>query len=168
MVRIEAESFNGSSAKSIGDVSYAWVQVSDTPGFSGAGYIEATPADSNSTTTVTTNWTTTSPQADYTVTFNNPGTYYMWLRGYAGDATSAGAYVGINGASPANARIDLAQFNTWTWSNTAAGSSTPVSITIPAAGTYTLNIWMRDAWLALDRILLTRNPNFSPAPDPNF
>ena len=167
-VRLEAESFNGSTPRTIGVVSYAWTALSDTPGFSGTGYIEALPADGLSTTSVASNWPTTSPQVDYTITFSIPGTYYVWIRGYAGDAASAGAYIGLNGSSPANARIDLQQFNAWSWSNTAAGSSTPVSITIPAAGTYTLNIWMRDAWLDIDRILLTRNPNFSPEPDPNF
>ena len=168
MVRIEAESFTGSTAKTIGGVSYSWSTLADTPGFSGAGYLEATPADATSTTTVSSNWTSTSPRVDYTITFSNPGTYYVWIRGYAGDATSAGAYVGVNGSSQGDDRIDLAQFNTWAWSNTAAGSSAPVSVTIPSAGTYTLNIWMRHAWLDIDRILLTRNPNFSPAPDPNF
>jgi glycosidase len=168
VVRIEAENFVSSRTNNIGGVDYAWLRDEATPGFSGTGYIEATPAGDASTTTVTSNWPTTSPQVDYTITFNNPGTYYVWVRGYAGDAASAGAYIGLNGSSPANARIDLQQFNAWSWSNTAAGSSTPVSITIPAAGTYTLNLWMRDAWLDIDRILLTRNPNFSPAPDPNF
>jgi uncharacterized repeat protein (TIGR01451 family) len=166
--RIEAESFVTSRTNSIGGTDYAWLRDEATPGFSGTGYIEASPADGASTTTVTTSWETTSPQINYSVTFNNPGTYYVWIRGYAGDAASAGVYIGLNGSSPANARIDLQQFNAWSWSNTAAASSTPVSITIPSAGTYTFNLWMRDSWVDIDRILLTRNPNFSPAPDPNF
>ncbi|MBJ7327391.1 MAG: Ig-like domain-containing protein, partial [Chthoniobacterales bacterium] len=138
------------------------------PGFSGTGYIEAFPANTNSTTTVTNAWETTSPQADYRITFNSPGTYYVWVRGYAGDASSAGVYFGVNSNSPTSARVDLQQFNAWSWANTAAGSSTPVSINIPSSGTYTLNLWMRDAWLDVDRIVLTRNPNFSPSPDANF
>lgn len=168
MVRFEAESSTVRIARTIGTVSYAWTDDSATPGFSGTGYIEAYPADDATGTTVTSAWETASPQADYTVTFSNAGTYYVWIRGYAGDASSAGAYIGLNGASPANARIDLQQFNAWSWANTAASMNTPVSITIPAPGTYTFNLWMRDAWLDIDRILLTRNPNFSPAPDPDF
>ena len=167
-VRVEAESFTTQTPRTVNGVIYTWTVLADTPGFSGSGYIEAAPADDASTATVTTGWTSSSPQVDYNITFSNPGTYYVWIRGYAGDASSAGVYVGLNGASPVNARIDLQQYNAWSWSNTAAGASTPVTIVIPAAGTYTLNIWMRDAWLDIDRILLTRNPNFSPAPDPNF
>ncbi len=168
VVRIEAEAFTSSTSRSISGINYSWSTYAATPGFSGVGYIEAMPSDPNSVTTVTTSWETTSPQVNYSVTFSSPGNYYVWIRGYAGDSASAGVYVGLNGTSPANARIDIQQFNSWTWANTTTGSGTPVSINIPSAGPYTLNLWMRDAWLDIDRILLTRNPNFSPASDANF
>ena len=167
-VRIEAEVSTNRTSRSIGGVSYAWANDTGTPGFSGTGYIEAFPADTNSTTTVTTNWETTSPQINYSVTFSNAGTYYVWVRGFAGDASSAGVYVGVNSASPTNSRIDMQQFNAWSWANTAAGSTNLVTVNIPSAGTHTLNLWMRDAWLDIDRILLVRNPNFSPVPNANF
>ena len=168
VVRIEAEVSTNRISRSIGGVNFAWTNDTATPGFSGTGYIEASPADTNSTTTVTTNWETTSPQINYSITFSNAGTYYVWVRGFAGDATSAGVYVGLNGASLANARIDIQQFNAWAWANTAATSSSAVTLNIPSAGTYTLNLWMRDAWLDIDRILLTRNQNFSPAASTDF
>jgi len=170
MVRVEAElpAATNRISRTINRVTYSWADDTATPGFSGTGYIEALPSDGTSTNTVTTNWEATSPQINYSITFSNAGTYYVWVRGFAGDASSAGVYVGLNGASPANARIDMQQFNAWSWANTAAGSSTPVTLNIPSAGTYTLNLWMRDAWLDIDRIVLTRNPNFSPAPDANF
>ena len=168
VVRIEAESSINRTARTLGGVSYAWTNAADTPGFSGSGYIEAYPANDTSTNTVTSSWETTSPQINYTVTFSNPGTYYVWIRGFAGDASLAGVYVGLNGSSVANPRIDLQQFNAWAWANTAAGSTNLVTLNIPSAGTYTLNLWMRDAWLDIDRILLTRNPNFSPVADVNF
>ena len=168
MVRVEAESSPDRAARTIGGVSYAWTDDTATPGFSGAGYIEAYPADDTTATTVATAWETASPQINYSITFSNPGTYYVWVRGFAGDSSSAGVYLGLNGTSLANPRIDMQQFNAWTWSNTAAGSGTPVTLNIPSAGTYKLNLWMRDARLDIDRIVLTRNPNFSPAPDPNF
>ncbi|MFM8808915.1 MAG: hypothetical protein ACKOJB_08465, partial [Chthoniobacterales bacterium] len=170
MVRVEAESPGATNriSRTINSVTYSWTDDTATAGYSGTGYIEASPSDGTSTNTVTTNWETTSPQINYNITFSNAGTYYVWVRGFAGDASSAGVYVGLNGTSLTNARIDMPQFNGWTWGNTAAGSSTPVTVNIPSAGTYTLNLWMRDAWLDIDRIVLTRNPNFSPAPDANF
>jgi len=138
MVRVEAESSNDRIARTIGGVSYAWTTDAATPGFSGAGYIEAYPADDATGITVNSAWETTSPQISYIITFNNPGTYYVWVRGFAGDASSAGVYIGLNGTSLANARIDMPQFNAWTWGNVAAGSGTPVALNIPSAGTYTL------------------------------
>lgn len=168
VVRIEAEAFTSETNREISGINYVWAFDNATPGFAGTGYIEAKPSDPNAGTTVTTSWETTSPQVNYYVTFSIPGTYYVWIRGYAGDSASAGVYVGLNGTSPTNARINIQQFNSWAWANMAAGSGTPVSINIPSAGSYTLNLWMRDAWLDIDRILLTRNPNFSATPDTNF
>ncbi|MBJ7259722.1 MAG: Ig-like domain-containing protein [Chthoniobacterales bacterium] len=168
VARVEAEVTSTNIARSVGGVTYTWTTVTDTPGFSGTGYIEAVPSDGTSTNTVVSNWETASPQVNYSVTFSNTGTYYVWVRGYAGDASSAGLYIGLNGTSPAASRLDMAQYNAWTWANTAAGSATPVGINIPSPGTYTLNLWMRDSGLDVDRILLTRNPNFSPNPDANF
>ena len=168
VVRIEAEISTNRISRAIGGISFSWTNDTATPGFSGTGYIEATASDTNATTTVSSSWQTTSPQVDYNVTFSNAGTYYVWVRGYAGDASSAGVYIGLSGTSPTASRIDLQQYNSWAWANTAAGSSTPVSITIPSAGTYTLNLWMRDSWVDIDRILLTRNPNFSPVANASF
>jgi alpha-amylase len=168
VVRIEAEVSTNRIARTISGVSYSWTNDTATPGFSGSGYLEAYPADNLSTNTVTSTWETTSPQVNYSVTFSNSGTYYVWVRGFAGDATSAGVYVGLNGTSLANSRIDIQQYNAWAWANTAAGSTNLVTVNIPSAGTYTLNLWMRDAWLDIDRILLTRNPNFSPVASTEF
>jgi hypothetical protein len=90
VVRIEAESSTNRVARTLGGVFYSWTNDTATPGFSGSGYVEAYPANDTSTFTVTTSWETTSPQINYTVTFTNPGTYHVWVRGYAGDAASAG------------------------------------------------------------------------------
>ena len=132
VVRIEAEISTNRISRLIGGISFSWTNDTATPGFSGTGYIEATASDTNATTTVSSSWQTTSPQVDYNVTFSNAGTYYVWVRGYAGDASSAGVYIGLSGTSPSASRIDLQQYNSWAWATTAAGSSTPVSITIPS------------------------------------
>ena len=96
VVRIEAETSTNRTARTLGGVSYAWTNAADMPGFSGTGYIEAADTVSTNTTTVTSSWETTSPQINYTVTFSNPGTYYVWIRGFAGDASLAGVYVALS------------------------------------------------------------------------
>ncbi len=162
-VTIEAESPTANITKQLADpnnvtVTYSWEVSTAIGGYSGSGLMEAHPNDGN---TVAANWTTASPELQYSITFTNPGTYYVWLRGYAETTETVSAYIGLDGASPAAAQIDLPKLGTWTWSNAAAGSSVPVAITVGAAGTHTLSIWMRDAGFALDKIILTRNPNFS-------
>ncbi len=162
-VIIEAESPTAKTAKQLADpnnvtVTYSWDVSTAIGGFSGSGLIQAQPNDGN---TVASNWTATSPELQYSINFTNPGTYYVWLRGYAETTETVSAYVGLDGVSHAVAQIDLPKLGTWTWSNAAAGSATPVAITVGTAGTHTLNIWMRDAGFALDKIILTSNPNYS-------
>jgi hypothetical protein len=115
---------------------------------------------------VTNSWTNTSPELRYSVNFTNTGTYYVWLRGYAETSENVSVYVGLNGNSTGGSQIDLPKLGVWTWANTAAGSTTSVSINVTNTGTNTFQIWMRDAGFRLDRILLTRNANFSAEPIP--
>lgn len=157
-VALEAEGFTANVARSISTSNYSWAPLSDIGGYSGAGFMEAVPNDG---TTVATPPPNVSPELQYSITFANPGTYYVWLRGYADTAETVSVYVGLNGAGPA-AQVDLPKTGAWSWSNTAADSGVPLAVTVATAGVHTLNIWMRDAGFVLDRIVLNRNPNFSP------
>jgi hypothetical protein len=81
-VTIEAESPNFQTSKPLTDPNgvttpYSWSTSTAIGGFSGSGLIQVLPNDGN---TVTGNWTTTSPELQYTVNFTNPGTYYVWPR----------------------------------------------------------------------------------------
>ena len=161
-VRIEAEAFSSSIARTINDPSngslqYSWQTSASIGGFSGTGLVQVLP---NNGTSVTTNWTTSSPELRYTINFSNAGTYYVWLRGYAETAENLAVYVGLNGASPTPAQITLPRTGTWSWSNGAAGAV--VAVTVPSAGTHTLNLWMADSGFALDRLVLTLNENYAP------
>ena len=171
-VRIEAENFSDVLPRTIVSVEYSWAIVADSldasSSFSGSGYIQANAADGASAATIGTAWETESPQVDYTITFSNAGTYYVWVRGFAASADTAGIYVGMAGSGSPSVRMDLQQLNRWTWSNTATGSPTPVTFNIPTPGTYTLKFWMRDSGFAMDRILLTLSPTFRPTADADF
>ncbi len=169
-VRIEAESPTSNIARTITDpvngaIDYAWTATTAIGGYSGTGSIQVLPNDAM---TVTSGWTTASPELRYSVNFSNPGTYYIWVRGYAESSESVSIYVGLDGASPAAAQIDLPKTGAWSWSNTAAGSAVPVAVTVATAGAHTLNIWMRDAGFALDKIILTLNARYSPEYSADF
>jgi hypothetical protein len=161
-VRLEAEAFSSSLARTLDDptdgpVDYEWQASAAIGGFSGTGLVQVLP---NNGTSVTSNWTTTSPELRYTINFSNAGTYYVWLRGYAETEENLAVYVGLDGASPAAARLALPRTGTWSWSNGADGAV--VAVTVPSAGTHTLNLWMADSGFALDRLVLTLNANYAP------
>ena len=161
-VRLEAEAFTSSIARTIDDpingaLEYEWQSSAAIGGFSGSGLVQVLP---NNGTSVTSDGTTTSPELRYTINFSNAGTYYVWLRGYAETAENLAVYVGLNGTSPTPAQITLPRTGTWSWSNGTAGAV--VSVTVPTAGTHTLNLWMADSGLALDRLVLTLNANYAP------
>jgi len=167
-VRIEAEAFSSSIARIVtdeanGTAQYAWQASAAIGGFSGSGLVQVLP---NNGTSVTSNWTGSSPELRYTINFSNAGTYYVWLRGYAETAENLSVYVGLDNGSPAPAQLTLPRTGTWAWSN--GNGDVAVAVMVPSAGEHTLNVWMSDAGFALDRLVLTLNANYSPEYAPGY
>lgn len=171
VVMIEAESPTANIPRTLLDPSgvptiYTWSVPQDVGGFDGSGAIRAFPKDG---TLVSSNISTTSPELQFSISFETPGTYYVWLRGYAEMAGGLSVHVGLDGvAGSGGSRIDLPQTGAWVWANTAAGSSVPVVVTVTSAGLHTLNVWMGNAGVAIDKIMLTANGNYSPKYSPDF
>jgi formylglycine-generating enzyme required for sulfatase activity/glycosidase len=164
IARFEAENFTSSSAGTMnGTAASGWVRSTDPAGFTGPGSMRAWPADSASA-----NSTANSAVLAYTVQFTNPGTYYIWLRGFAEDTDRASAFVSVNSATPA--MVTLSGNGAWEWtnSNKQAPASAPAAFHIPSAGNHTVRVWMAGAGFRIDRILATSGPNFSPEFSPDF
>ena len=156
VVVFEAENFNSNS---LPRSSHEWDFGNSIGGFSDSGYMEALP---NNGANLTSNLSTTSPELQFTVNFNSSGTHYIWIRGYALDGTEDSIHVGIDGGSAT--ALTLTQYNDWQWSNTLQVGGV-ASINVPAAGTpgnHTVNLWMREDGMRIDRVLLTTNATFSP------
>jgi len=107
-----------------------------------------------------------TPMLSYMVYFNYPGKHYIWVRG-SGDTNSTGVgnsdsiHVGLNGTVASTAyRID--QFpEQWTWSRHTPAN--PVaSLNVVNAGVNMVNIWMREDGLAIDKFVITNDPNYVP------
>jgi hypothetical protein len=45
-----------------------------------------------------------SPRMDYHVQFDEPGTYYVWVRGLADSGNEDSVHVGLNGVAPSSAQ----------------------------------------------------------------
>jgi hypothetical protein len=97
----EAESFVTNISPRSG---HSWVQSNPVPGFSGAGYMEATP---NIGANITTDWLNTSPELDFPVQLTNGGTYYVWIRAYATTNVDDSIHAGMDGSTNAADSITL-------------------------------------------------------------
>ncbi len=166
-VFIEAENFDLNVTQDNG----AW-RFENTPldldAFSGWGYVTA---DSSGGTDPNIN-----PHLDYSVNFSQPGPYFIWVAG--SDAGGKAVHLGLDGVAPASAQniggpdgIFGARFGGQVrWSgtnNTGSGFISKAFLTVPSAGTHTVNLFIREAGLKVDWILLTTNISYVPGPYPN-
>ena len=156
---IQAEQSPEVISRTIQGTTYFWQASNSIPGYSGTGFMEITPSDGPS---VTANWSSASPELKYTVNFTRPGTYFVWLRGFAETTDDSMVSVGINGVTAAQPVLNVKTLNSWSWTQSGPSSSAPVSIEVPSAGDHQIHIWMHDSGFRLDRILLTQNPNYTP------
>ncbi|WP_461537953.1 tandem-95 repeat protein [Spongorhabdus nitratireducens] len=98
-----------------------------------------------------------SPELTYEINFDSPGTYYVWMKGEVlngGDSL----HVGVNGDyNHTNwGFTGFGQSNSWTHSGRA-------TINIEAAGQQQLNLWVREAGISVDKIVLTQDPDYTPS-----
>jgi hypothetical protein len=125
-----------------------------------------TPSDAADGSLINTGYAAASPEMQYRVQFSTPGTYYVWLRAIPDNDASNSVHVGLNGQEVATAdRISTTTYSdlgrSWTWfQGTLDG---PVAtLSVPSAGTHTVNVWMREDGLRLDRFLLTTSSTYVP------
>ncbi len=107
-----------------------------------------------------------TPMLSYMVFFNSPGKHYIWVRGL-GDTDASGLgnsdsiQVGLNG-EVAESAFRIVQFpSEWTWSRTTP-SNAVASINVVDAGVNMINLWMREDGLAIDKFVISSDPDFVP------
>lgn len=156
MIVIEAEHYIDNTAAG----GHAW-QLVNQAGASGGAAMSALPNNGRL------NRTTDSPELSYSVYFSEAGTYYLWIRGW-GDTAANGKgrddsiHAGLNGQLVATAD-EIEQFPaSWNWSQDTRGNHV-ATLTIPSAGTHTVNLWMREDGFMVDQFILTRDLLFVPS-----
>jgi len=155
LLSIEVENFATNTPQGGHD----WDPASIT-GQSGAGSLIAAP---NNGTNNNTGYTSNSPRLDYQVNFTQVGTHYVWLRGQGPSASDDSAHVGLNGSGQSSADR-ITGFNSgWTWTNTTMDGGSRATVEVLSPGDQTLNIWMREDGLVVDKIVLTTDATLNPA-----
>ena len=155
LISMEAEYFDDSSTTS----THNWVHLARGNSSNDDALI-TTPDQGELAVTVD-----DTPMLSYIVYFNYPGKHYIWVRG-SGDTNDAGnsdsIFVGLNGAV-GNSAYRIEQFpDGWNWSrNTRSGSV--ASLNVVNAGVNVVNFWMREDGFAIDKFVVTSDPNFVPS-----
>jgi hypothetical protein len=141
---VEAEDFDAKVPRGGKD----WVTGQSPSGSVGAAMKALPDAGARITSSIA----TTSPELTYRVSFPAAGTYQLWLRMY-GISNGNTLHAGIDGA--ATAQNVAVQTGAWRWVKTG--------VSVPSAGEHTVNVWMREDGISLDRFLLTTSTSFSPS-----
>lgn len=104
-----------------------------------------------------------SPMLYYNVRLSTPGTWYPWVRMYSETEDDDELHLGMDGI-PFTQGDQLrggGPYGEWVWVNaTASGERSFVQVDEP--GLHTLNVWMAEDGVIIDRLLLTNDPAFIP------
>ena len=110
------------------------------------------------------------PRLSYAIDFvgRMPHTYYLWLKGAAKDDSSDDLHYGFDGFPISSSSSDCLKLPTGTafgWRSLRGDGSRP-ALTIASGGRHTVDIWMREGGVQIDRLLLTAEPGYIPADPP--
>ena len=104
-----------------------------------------------------------SPELTYSISFDEAGDYYIWLRVWAADENSNSVHMGLNGtAFRSSSAIETSTYRRWIWARKSADDGEYASIKVFSPGVRTLNLWMREDGIYVDRIILTRDKYYAP------
>jgi glucose/arabinose dehydrogenase len=154
-VVIEAEHYH----KNVVRGGHVWSFDTATAGASGRTAMRAAP---NVGTIIDTNFVASGPRLDYRIVFTRPGIYYVWVRGFGASASDDSLHVGLDGRAVGSADR-VAGFTTrFGWSRRTVDGP-PARIVVTTAGVHTLNLWMREDGMLVDKIILTRSAAYVPS-----
>ncbi|MGD9723617.1 MAG: putative Ig domain-containing protein [Pirellulales bacterium] len=124
-------------------------------GTSGGQYMEVAESSSQKNTLDGTN----GPRLDYAINFSSTGTYYVWVLGQGETTDSNSIHLGLDGAriNPVGTNVSFPIGSTWSWqSQTTATQNNRILVDVTTAGVHTLNVWMRENGVRVDKIVLTK------------
>ncbi|MBX2819964.1 MAG: hypothetical protein KTR29_09800 [Rhodothermaceae bacterium] len=154
---IEAESFHQARSRN----NLHWTLDKNRNGYGGSGAMVVLP---DRGIRIRDSHQRESPALDYKIMFPERGTYYIWLRSWAKDNNSNSLILGLNGTPlPSYTKeIETDEYEEWHWTRSLMTSRRHARVEIRSPGIHTLNIWMREDGLYLDRILITKRRSDRP------
>ena len=155
MVTMEAENNDANITRGAN----SWVSATANAGFSASSYMASTP---DIGTKITSNVTTTSSELEFNVNFSNTGNYYLWGRIWAFDSKGRTVHMGIDGSIPSNVNgLTTGQYGQWVWVDLVKNGLRQ-TFNVATPGVHTINTWIREDGLSIDKIVMTTDVNFIP------
>jgi len=104
-----------------------------------------------------------SPKLDYRIDFTRAGDYHVWIRA-KGNESDNSVHAGLDGkAINSSDKIEFTPSTAgYVWSK-ATKDGVDASISISSIGLHTINVWMDEDGIKLDRILLTSDAGYDPS-----
>ena len=155
LVYWEAEEF----VANVPQGSDSWVVDTSRSGYSGLGAMNTTPNDGTSNNS---NYVTNSPRLDYDIEFVKTGTHYLWVRGLGPTSNDNSVHAGINGVGVGSADRIGGFSDFWMWRGRDMNNSR-VTIDVPSTGVHTINLWMREDGMFVDKMILTKDSGYTPS-----
>ncbi|MBO0930003.1 M14 family zinc carboxypeptidase [Fibrella aquatilis] len=159
-VTFEAENYKTAIAGTGAAAGLAWSPLSVS---TASGGVTMTIAN---TTNINVQNSLVGPRLDYSVNFVTTGTYYIWVRMAAGvnGIYDDSFHLGLDGATPVTLSPNLTNYNNgsaaWTWIKAAGTTAFRVVITAP--GLHTINLWMREDGVQVDKLVMTTSTTYTP------
>ena len=153
IVSVEAEHFDANVE--VGG--HAWEETGPTGGFTGTAGMWAPNGQGGGGSDYAAN----SERLEYEINFVKTGPHYVWILAWGADGTDDSCHAGLDGeATPLSDRMS-GWNNNYRWRNSRMDLPEPSQVEITSTGLHTLNIWVREDGLIVDKIVLTTNPNFT-------
>ena len=152
-VVIEAENYSAASAGTNGLENFSWESYTDAQ--ASGGKAMRVPNGSGGYTGLNLN----GPRLDYDITFAEAGTYRLWVRTSAPGSTDDSFHAGLDGTGYTNSSgYGMGNIvGNWGWSD-EANSGQNVDLVVSTPGKHTLNIWMREDGIQIDKIVVSLDP----------
>ena len=115
----------------------------------------------NSGTNRTTNYETNSPHLAYRIIPEEGARYYVWVRARGATSSDDSLHIGLDGQPVASGQFVSNLTSLWSWTSTRDNGQRAY-VDIPGLGEHTLDVWMREDGVILDKIVLTTDPSFVP------
>jgi hypothetical protein len=137
-----------------------WAAATAQTGYSGDGYLAAGP---DRGTTVDWSFHDRAPELRYKIWVSEPGTYVVYVRGFAPDSGGSGVHVGLDNEEARLAdKVGEFPIGQWAWVHDTREWDAQFGmldrnlavLNIADAGPHILNVWMHRDGFMLDRIVL--------------